>query len=140
MDLETLARIRAINKTKQLMLEARRSQIRQGIADGQALAEKYKELDCGLGPAAEVGLSHVARTLGVIDRGIAALGQQHASVLTQLGVIDTVESRISELAAEAEIDLRRHHSDAELVELLERQVSPLKSGVSDTAEYRDDEI
>lgn len=140
MDLETLARIRVINETKQLMLKARCSQIRRGIADGQALAETYKNLDCGLGSTAEVGLTHVARTLGVIDRGVTALGEQEASVRKQLGMIDVIKNRILELTADAEIELRRHRSDAELTGLLERQVNRLKSGVSDTADRRDNEI
>lgn len=140
MDLETLARIRAINKTKQLVLEARRSQIRRGIADGQALGEMYKNLDCGLGPSAEVGLTHVARTVGVIDRGVTALGEQEASVRKQLVLIDTVENRILELASDAENELRRHRSDAELMGLLERQLGSHKSGVSDAADHGDDEF
>lgn len=134
MDLKTLARLRAINTTKQRVLEARRIQIRQGIADGLALAEKYKDLDCGVGPRAEVGLTHVARTLGVIERGVSALNEQDADLRSQLSSIEAVQDRLADLTVEAKIERQRHRSDADMMDVLERQVSRLKSGVSDTSD------
>ena len=137
MDRKTLLRLRAMNETRQMLLQARHSQLARGISDGMALAKKYTDLDCGLGPRAEFGLAHVARSLGVIDRGVAALREQEASVASQIRSIEAAQDRLAELQLEMEIEQERRRADIELIDVLERHLGPLKAGVSDAPDADD---
>ena len=105
MDRKTGMALKRLLVLRRAKLEAEAGRLQNGIAAGSDLRERL--MSTGNPQAyADLTMPHVLRTVGIIDRGIAVLRQQHEDLMVRRSqidhAVDTVADRVSETAAQVE--------------------------------------
>lgn len=137
MDQKALRRLQAIQQIRKARAEQQRARLISGISDGTALGDLYRAMDCGTGRNAELSIAHVARSIQVIERGLAVLRRQEAEAAARIVQTESAVQLLNEKAREIREGEERRLFERSIEDMTERRFQSFKSGVSEADDASD---